>query len=284
MRLKHGLALFLVLTAAAGVGVADGKSWRLTLRSQKETAPGRGQFRAAHRAVEWDPRKTALIICDMWDRHWCRGATERVAEMAPAMNEAVRSARARGVLIIHAPSETMAFYEDTPPRRRAREAPKVTPPTAPPEGAAVKPPLLPIDDSDGGCDTGEKPWHRAWTRQHPALEVAAEDAITDRGEEVYNLLRARGIENVLIMGVHTNMCVLNRPFAIRRLVALGQNVALVRDLTDAMYNPQRPPHVDHFRGTDRVVEHIERHWCPTVASTDLTGRPAFRFRDDRRAP
>ena len=24
--------------------------------------------------VEWNPKKTALIICDMWDNHWCKGA------------------------------------------------------------------------------------------------------------------------------------------------------------------------------------------------------------------
>jgi hypothetical protein len=22
--------------------------------------------------------KTAVLICDMWDKHWCRGATVRV--------------------------------------------------------------------------------------------------------------------------------------------------------------------------------------------------------------
>lgn len=34
------------------------------------------------------------------------------------------------------------------------------------------------------------------------------------------------------MGVHTNMCVLGRPFGIRAMVGLGRNVVLVRDLID----------------------------------------------------
>ena len=67
-----------------------------------------------------------------------------------------------------------------------------------------------------------------------------------------------GIEHLFIMGVHTNMCVLNRSFAIKQMVRWGKQVALVRDLTDAMYNPARPPYVSHAEGTDLVIGYIER--------------------------
>src|SRR5262249_13612359 len=113
--------------------------------------------------------------------------------------------------------------------------------------------------------------------------IAPEDAISDNGEEVYGLLHAHGIENVILMGVHTNMCVLGRPFSIRQLVRWGKNVVLMRDMTDAMYNPDGPPFVSHFEGTDLVVEHIEKYWCPTVTSADITGKAAFRFRADTRS-
>jgi type 1 glutamine amidotransferase len=90
-------------------------------------------------------------------------------------------------------------------------------------------------------------------------------------------MKQRGIENVIVMGVHTNMCVLGRPFSIRQLVYQGQNVVLVRDLTDTMYNSRMAPFVPHPQGTERMVEHIERYWCPTIPSTALTGKPEFRF-------
>ena len=121
-----------------------------------------------------------------------------------------------------------------------------------------------------------------WTRQIETIEIASEDAISDRGEEVYNLLEERGIHNIIVTGVHTNMCVLGRPFSIRQLTRVGKNVVLMRDLTDTMYSSRSRPYVSHFRGTDLVVEHIERYWCPTVVSTDLTGKPAFRFSADER--
>lgn len=93
------------------------------------------------------------------------------------------------------------------------------------------------------------------------------------------MLAARQIDHVILCGVHLNMCVLGRPFAIRQMVFLGKDVALMRDLTDTMYNPEKPPKVSHFAGTDLVIEHVEKHWCPSFTSTDLTGKPAFRFKD-----
>lgn len=48
------------------------------------------------------------------------------------------------------------------------------------------------------------------------------------------------------------------------------NVVLIRDMTDAMYDPRQPPYVSHARGTELVVEHIERYWCPSIESRDLT--------------
>jgi nicotinamidase-related amidase len=211
--------------------------------------------------------ETAILLCDVWDKHWSRGATERVEEMSPRINEVVKAARARGVQIIHAPSDTMDFYAGMPARKRMIDAPHVEPPLP-----SERPdPPLPIDDSDGGSDTGETPWYKAWSRQHPGIEIDHEqDGISDDGEQVYNFLRQRGIVHLLLVGVHTNMCVLNRSFAIKQMVNWGVDVALVRDLTDAMYNPARSPYVSHEEGTRLVVAYIEKFWCPTIHSSDLT--------------
>ena len=72
-----------------------------------------------NRIESWDMAETAIIICDMWDRHWCVEATDRVAEMAPKLNSVVGIARSRGALIVHAPSGTMDFYEDHTGRKLA---------------------------------------------------------------------------------------------------------------------------------------------------------------------
>jgi nicotinamidase-related amidase len=284
-----GSVLFLSLAALPPVPAADEKEpLRLTLRSRVK---GEGdRFTVVEKKAAWDPKKTALIICDVWDDHWCKSAARRVAEMAGPLNEVVKTARARGVFIIHAPSSVTAFYKDTPQRKLAQNAPFARTPvplsTAERWGTAwcwpdpKREPALPIDDSDMGCDCAVKCKVReAWTRQIATIEIAPGDAITDNGQETWNLLQARGIDNVILCGVHLNMCVLGRPFGIRQMVRLGKNVALMRDLTDTMYNPEKPPKVSHFAGTDLVIEHVEKYWCPSFTSTDLTGRPAFRFKE-----
>jgi putative membrane-bound dehydrogenase-like protein len=236
--------------------------------------------------VQWAPERTAIVICDMWDDHWCKGASARVAEMAPHMNDVVKRARDHGVFVIHAPSDVVDFYKDTPQRKRAQAAPLAAAPTKIDRWRRIdreKEGPFPIDDADGGCDDlppcktgGPYPWKR----QIAAIEIAEPDAITDSGQEAYNLMQQRGITNVIVMGVHANMCVLGRSFAIRQMVLLGKNVVFMRDMTDTMYNSRSRPNVNHFRGTDLVVEHIERYWCPTITSTAFTGKPEFRFKAD----
>jgi nicotinamidase-related amidase len=241
----------------------------------------------------WDPKKTAVIICDMWDDHWCKSASRRVGELAGPMNDVVKAARTKGMFVIHAPSSVVNSYKDAPQRKRAQSAPFVKTPlplsTSERWGTAwcwpdsPRESDMPIDDSDMGCDCAVKCVIReAWTRQISTIEMSAGDAITDNGQETWNLLAERGIENVILMGVHLNMCVLGRPFAIRQMVKMGKNVALMRDMTDTMYDPRMKPKVSHFAGTDLVVEHVEKFWCPSFLSSDLTGRPPFRFKDDNR--
>jgi nicotinamidase-related amidase len=257
----------------------------LKLRSLRESPAGSGKTKHVIEDAGWPVATTAALICDMWDDHWCRGASRRVTEMAPRMNALVSSLRTRGVLVVHCPSDTMGSYADHPGRALALAAPSVeASDTGRAAAIAAKAGPLPIEDSDGGCDCSPKcrggpPY--PWKRQHPEIQIAPGDPIGD-GNEVLRVLAQRGVRHAIIMGVHTNMCVLDRTFGIRNLVDKGYEVALVRDLTDTMYDPRMPPRVDHFTGTDLVIWHIERYWARTFTSDQLLGGTPFRFRADHR--
>ena len=41
-------------------------------------------------------------------------------------------------------------------------------------------------------------------------------------------------------------------------IAAPKRAVLVRDLTDSQYNPRCWPYVDHFRGTQIFIEHVEQ--------------------------
>lgn len=277
MKLRVQICALVFLAAATFAHAVE--PFRLPLRQRaKEDGRPREEIRA------WDPAKTALIICDMWDTHTCPAAAARVDELAPRVNAVANALRERGALIIHCPSGTMKFYEGTPQRKLAMAAP-VVPPKVPLERWCYLDPAkegaLPIDDSDP-CDGG-RTWKKGdplpWTRQNVAIAIGEGDAITDSAEAYY-LLRQRGIDQVLICGVHLNMCVLGRPFGIRQLTKQGLEVVLLRDLTDTMYNPEQRPFVSHFEGTRLMVEHVEKHWCPTTTSAAILGGKPFRFRGE----
>jgi nicotinamidase-related amidase len=254
----------LIFLLALAPSCATAGDIAVNLRSKVEAFKGSGEWLAVNLEHVLPVEKTAVIVCDMWDKHWCSGATERVNGLVTRMAPFLESARKRGIQIIHAPSETMAFYETAPQRRRILALPKVDPPSP----LSLFDPPLPIDDKRGGCDTPDQ-FYKAWTREHPGLRIDASDVISDNGGEIYSFLRERGIRTLLVMGVHTNMCILNRSFAIKRMTALGVHCILVRDLTDAMYNPEDSPHVSHDAGTQLVIEYIEKYWCPTTTSGEL---------------
>lgn len=148
-----------------------------------QDAGGRAEWQEQQEIRRVPAQRTALLICDMWDQHWSRGAAERVDAMARQMNPVLAAARSLGAQIIHAPSETVDFYARHPARLRMLEVPPSPPPAESAQAGKCSPdPPLPFDASDGGSDTGETESYAAWTRQHPALEIDPErDVISDRG-------------------------------------------------------------------------------------------------------
>lgn len=261
-----------------------------------------GVYRTAIESQSWDAAKTAVIICDMWDAHHCYRAVMRATEMADQLDRFVDHARNAGSKIIHAPSSCMAAYENHPARLRAMNEPKSL---GIPKDInqwcystdRESPDQYPIDQSDGGeDDTAEEHANWAakleargldpkspWKKQMDAIKIdGRNDFISDKGDEIWSILSNRSIENVIMVGVHTNMCVLGRPFGLRQLSKNGMKVVLVKDLTDSMYNPGAKPFVSHFTGTDLIISYIQRHVCPTITSNQLLGGDAFRFSSDTR--
>ena len=274
----------------------------LSLRRQQKSEANDQQFVRITEKESWSPAETAVIVCDVWDKHHSINAVRRMEEFLPRMNDVLKEARRKGSVIIHSPSDCMPAYEGHVARERAIETPaaKVQPADIefwcsriPTEEQAV----YPIDQSDGGDD--DEPIEHAkwaaelktlgrnpglpWKSQNSGIEIDEQlDFISDKGDEVWNILEARGIKNVILVGVHTNMCVLGRPFGLRQLARNGKNVVLMRDLTDCMYNPKSWPYVDHFTGNDLIISHVERFVCPTITSDQILGGKPFASQYDKR--
>src|SRR5688572_26043733 len=89
------LILLLALSASSALG--DDTPLNLTLRGRDKVAPGSSLYEVVEHDASWDSRKTALIVIDVWDKHWCEGANRRVAVMAPRFAAFVNACRDRGV-------------------------------------------------------------------------------------------------------------------------------------------------------------------------------------------
>ncbi len=290
------VAALLSLTTAWGTTAEE--PFHLKLRSRVPDATQPGGYVVHVSDENWAPQRTAIIVCDMWDTHHCKNAALRGAELAPTMNRLLKTARDRGVLIIHSPSDCIPYYENHQARKRALAVPKSK---ALPRDItswcsqipAEEKGVYPIDQTDGGEDDDpaeHKKWAEElkargrnpkapWIKETDLLTIDPDrDYVSADGAEVWSILEHHGIEHVMLMGVHLNMCVLGRPFGLRQMAKNGRHVVLVRDLTDTMYNPAMPPKVSHFEGTQLMIEHVEKFVCPTITSDQILGGKPFRFR------
>ena len=298
------LAIALGCASAFGAGrsAAWGEEIQWFLRSQHEVAAQSGRFHRTQLAASWPAARTAVIVCDMWDRHPSFVASQRMEELGPRMNAWINVARQRGVTIIHAPSECMSSYRDHPSRQRATAAPKQEEyPTGVDQWCESIPgeaaDSFPIEQSVGTEEENpaqQAAWEenlrreqrdprRPWKQQLATIEIDPDqDWLTDSGTEIWNILGSRQLDHVIVAGVHSNLGLLGRPFGVRRMKLAGKQVAVLRDLTDTLYDPRSWPYVSHFSATDLVTDYIERYLAPTISSDQLLGGDPFRFATDKR--
>jgi hypothetical protein len=156
----------------------------------------------------------------------------------------------------------MDHYKDYPQRISMAAIDRIDPP---PELPAAD---LPLPCGACSSETGDT-FARVWTCQDPAISIAPEDRISDDGIEIYSLLRWRGIRNLIVLGVHANMCILERSFGIKQMTRWGIHCVLVRDLTDVVCNPKEQGLASREHANELVIEYIEKYWCPTISSSDL---------------
>lgn len=263
----------------------------------------KGKLLRSTKPEEWQASQTAIIVCDVWDYHHCLNAVRRLEEFAPRLDQVLKTARDRGAIVIHSPSDCMPAYVGHPARKRATQVPQTHPLPANIDAWCSRlkqeSEVYPIDQSDGGEDD-DADEHAAWAdklkqlgrnpgmpwkKQSDLISIDdARDYISDRGDEVWSILQHHGIRNVILTGVHCNMCVLGRPFGLRQMVRNGKHAVLMRDLTDSMYSPRSWPFVDHFTGHELVIRHVEQYVCPTITSDQFLGGSPFRWKSDSRDP
>jgi len=187
-------------------------------------------------SLPFEPEKTAIIVIDMWNMHWCMTASQRVSAMVPRMNRALDVSRQLGATVIWNPSDVVTAYAGFPQYERAVGTEHIAAPKTNPE-LKVK-----FTGKSGGCLCGpglQCRMNYGWDAMHPELVIADDDLISSSTDEIYSLLREKGITTIIYMGVHTNICVFGKPGAMSKMLQAGFQCMLARDLNDAFttYSP-----------------------------------------------
>jgi nicotinamidase-related amidase len=212
-----------------------------------------------------NPEKTAIIVIDMWNFHWCMTASERVSAMAPRMNGTLAVARELGMQVVWNPSDVVTAYSGYPQYENAvavkhRQAPQIRQPLP----AKFTAPF-------GRCLCGAGInciVNYGWDGMHPDLIIDDNDLISSSTNEIFTLLSDRGITDIIYMGVHTNMCVFGKPGAMSSMWSAGFNCLLARDLNDAFtaYEPDKNYTPD--TGTAEIDENLCKAGIPNINMGD----------------
>lgn len=111
------LLSFVAVTTSAEASAEPPGPFPLTV----QTRDAKGK--PASQQITIDPVRTAVVVIDMWDRHWCETYTERVGNMVPRMNRTLAAARKLGIQVVVAPSDVLDFYRDAPQRKAMQPLP-----------------------------------------------------------------------------------------------------------------------------------------------------------------
>lgn len=213
--------------------------------------------------------KTALLICDMWDDHWCKTIKRNCSLLAPRINKFACRIRYKRVQIIHCPSETVdRFYADWYQRGRMKEYPYC--------GYNISEVprefLSPLDTyATNGCPDEPKCFYQTEfiQQQDSQIEIYPRDLITDSGQELANFVVSEGIESVLLTGMALNMCILGRAFGLVSLREMGIRGSVVSDLVDIAYSPKESPFLSHKDALKLSLTCISEAWGGVIHSRSV---------------
>ncbi len=251
----------------------DRKQGDLTvpLRSRKQNPDESGSpWSESVEPVTLPVEVSALVIANIYDTHWCPTAAVQMDALAEKVNALAATARDAGMIIVHVPSQIHGFYDQHPARRRIEQLAALTVegnyPIAAEKMRDVELPPMPL--ANANCPGGGNSY-TAWTRQHPAIEIADTDIISGIGQQLYSYLLASGVDTLFYVGTHANTTLIDRNYGMRQMTEWGMDCILVRDLTDIIYDPEGIPDVPHDVALQMVIEHLEKHLVTTVSSGEL---------------
>jgi nicotinamidase-related amidase len=284
---------FLAKSSLAGLGTVLGAG--LTTSAFSQSIPDKREDAADNRTISIKPRyhrwyvdpgvewletntrsanldweipvsQTALILVDVWQRHYIKDTQAR-AEMIinSRILPLLTSLRKAGIHIIHAPSPEIAVTHPNWVRIQTREqvfpAPDEWPPAEFLSSTGIyKPFAMPYEP---GEEIRQKMPPLTF---HPKVMPLAGEPVVANGEELHQYCKRNKKLFFLYAGFNTNACIINRTYGTIRMRDRGYRIILIRDCTTGMESKETQPTMAQTKGT---ILNLEMFDCYTVTSDDL---------------
>lgn len=216
--------------------------------------------------------QTALVLVDVWQRHYIKDPEARAEEIINSKLLPLLSAfRKAGVKIIHAPSPEVAVTHSNWVKILTREQVFPKRDEWPPADflsstGVYKPFAMPYEPME---EIRKKMPPLTF---HPKVVPLEGEPVVANGVELHEYLKKNKILFLIYAGFNTNACIINRDYGTIRMRDRGYKIILVKDCTTGMESKETKPTMAQTNG---AILFLEMFGCFTVASYDLiSGLPA----------
>ena len=211
--------------------------------------------------------QTALVLVDVWDRHYLADCEARINEITEKhLAPLLACAREVGLYVIHAPGPDVAKRQSGWVQLAETNPLREVDPEWPPRDFVRKEAdfasyVRPFEPRESELDE-----LRIDRPIHPLAQPVDGEAVVAHGEELHRLCKREGILFLFYVGFNTNACILLRDYGTLAMRNRGYEVVLVRDCTTGMesYETQAK-----LRQTNGTVLFLEMFRAYTVTTDEL---------------
>ena len=238
------------------------------LNMELQTRDSKGQVTVEKRSVE--SSKIGIVTIGTWHRHWCSTATATTDSIVRRTAECLSRAHSLGISVIRGATSTIRkFPEDSPQRLAVKNLPKLKPPRV---GKQIK---LNHQRSNafgecmcceqGKCEVPEDFFSDVENNgNHPALNGCLESFGVTNCRELYSLCVARGLEYLIYVGAHSDMCVFLHPTGMAHMKEAGIECLFARDIADTFSTFSISGELEPGQYTEKWLESLEKAGVPTI--------------------
>ncbi len=234
--------------------------------------------------LDWEipMSQAALVLVDVWDRHYLKEPEERAERIIQeTIRPLLKKCRAAGLQIIHAPSPPQARKCAAWVGHKKQNELPADAPTSKVVNVPAKPwPPTKFRSKSGPYARYARPAEPMASDRlrilkglcmHPDVQPEGSDVVIGTGQELHGFCRDRGILFLFYAGFNTNMCILQRDYGTMSMHSRGYEIIVVRDCTTGMESFETQNGLWQTRGAILFLEMNRKY---SILSKELlTGLP-----------